>query len=159
MSKLAHSNQKTMDGIDRQRAISDGNEDLLEGAGFTDAQVEMVDDGHCSFAYSGRGDCSHAVGLPGESIPDQHDGPDDTVDHYGKPNGWCWQCWKSHQIEHQQMAVTAALRKLKDATPSKRNGPCVQAINILREQLGHPPMKPGGCATDNIDRSLEADHA
>jgi hypothetical protein len=27
-----------------------------------------------------------------------HDGPDDTVDVYGKPNGWCWSCWKSHQL-------------------------------------------------------------
>jgi len=45
------------------------------------------------------GDCKHAVGLPGISVPGQHDGPDDTVDMYGKPNGWCWSCWKSHQIE------------------------------------------------------------
>jgi hypothetical protein len=30
MSKLAHSNQETMDEIDRQHAIADGNEDLIE---------------------------------------------------------------------------------------------------------------------------------
>ena len=52
----------------------------------------------CSYAGAGRGDCEHAVGLPGKSIPGQHDGDDDTVDHYGKPNGWCWFCWHSHQL-------------------------------------------------------------
>ncbi len=52
----------------------------------------------CTLAEPGRGDCEHAVGLPGHSIPGQHDGPDDTVDAYGKPNGWCWSCWKSHKI-------------------------------------------------------------
>ena len=30
MSKLAHSNQETMDEIDIKRAIEDGNEDLIE---------------------------------------------------------------------------------------------------------------------------------
>lgn len=29
MSKLAHSNQPTMDEIDRRRAIEDGNDDLI----------------------------------------------------------------------------------------------------------------------------------
>lgn len=45
------------------------------------------------------GDCLHFIGFPGKSIPGQHDGRDDTVDEYGKPNGWCWSCWKTHQIE------------------------------------------------------------
>lgn len=52
----------------------------------------------CAFAGPGRGDCFNFLGLPGKSIPNQHDGPDDTVDVYGKPNGWCWSCWKAEQI-------------------------------------------------------------
>lgn len=52
----------------------------------------------CTLAGPGRGDCAHFVGLPGHSIPGQHDGPDDTVDVYGKPNGWCWSCWKDHKL-------------------------------------------------------------
>jgi len=54
--------------------------------------------GCCMFAGPGRGDCENSVGLPGESIPEQHDGDDDTVDVYGKPNGWCWACWNGKRI-------------------------------------------------------------
>ena len=61
------------------------------------ALADLQNGGGCH-AGKGRGDCEHFVGLPGKSIPGQHDGPDDTVDEYGKPNGWCWQCWKSHQL-------------------------------------------------------------
>ena len=57
------------------------------------------DYGGCAFSGPGRGDCEHFVGLPGVSVTGQHDGPDDTVDHCGKPNGWCWSCWKSHQLQ------------------------------------------------------------
>lgn len=46
--------------------------------------------GGCALSGPSRGDCEHALGLPGKSIPGQHDGLDDTVDVYGKPNGWCW---------------------------------------------------------------------
>lgn len=53
----------------------------------------------CTLAKTGRGDCENFVGLPGESIPNQHDGDNDTVDVYGKPNGWCWSCWKSYRIK------------------------------------------------------------
>ncbi len=123
-------------------------------AGLTDAQIQQADSGSCDFAAKGRGDCSHAIGLPGKYIPGQHDGPDDTVDHYGKPNGWCWQCWKSHQIQQQQTAITNALRKLRWATPRLRNGPCYQAINILRQQLGYPLMLPGGHAMEGIEESV-----
>ena len=59
----------------------------------------------CIFAGPGRGDCENAVGFPGQSIPGQHDGDDDTVDAYGKPNGWCWSCWKSHQIAEQAKRI------------------------------------------------------
>ena len=47
--------------------------------------------GGCELVVPGRGDCLHGIGLPGKSVPGQHDGPDDTVDAWGKPNGWCWQ--------------------------------------------------------------------
>lgn len=59
---------------------------------------KKINSGGCTLAGPGRGDCEHAVGLPGESIPGQHDGDDDTVDVYGKPNGWCWSCWKDYRI-------------------------------------------------------------
>ena len=71
--------------------------------------------GSCTLAGPGRGDCEHHTGLPGISIPDQHDGPNDTVDAHGKPNGWCWQCWKSKQIEMLQEQV-AATNKVIDST-------------------------------------------
>ena len=62
----------------------------------------------CLLAGPGRGDCEHAVGLPGHSIPGQHDGDDDTVDHYGKPNGWCWHCWHTHQRDELQRQLREA---------------------------------------------------
>lgn len=70
-----------------------------ERGGAMDREMNIVNNGgKCELAGIGRGDCGHYVGLSGTSIPGRHDGPDDTVDEYGKPNGWCWQCWKSHQI-------------------------------------------------------------
>lgn len=54
--------------------------------------------GGCTLSGVGRGDCSNSVGLPGKSIPGEHDGPDDTVDYTGRPNGWCQRCWDDHQI-------------------------------------------------------------
>lgn len=63
-----------------------------------DAELEKRKEPSCLLAGPGRGDCEHAVGLPGKSIPGQHDGDDDTVDHYGKPNGWCWFCWNRRII-------------------------------------------------------------
>ena len=62
----------------------------------------------CRYARPGRGDCAHFVGLPGKSIPGRHDGPDDTVDEYGIPNGWCEYCWLQHKYE-------ALLEKVKGA--------------------------------------------
>jgi hypothetical protein len=77
-----------------------GEEKDKQIAALTARIKELEDGGSCSYAGPSRGDCEHFVGLPGKSIPNQHDGKDDTVDCYGKPNGWCWQCWKSYQ--HQQ---------------------------------------------------------
>jgi len=72
--------------------------------------TDEKDGGGCSLSGPGRGDCENEVGLPGEDIPGQHDGPDDTVDCYGKPNGWCWSCWKSHQIKDLEKALEVANR-------------------------------------------------
>jgi hypothetical protein len=43
MSKLAHSDEKTMDELDRQRAIADGNEDLLPTALPPQCQPRIVE--------------------------------------------------------------------------------------------------------------------
>ena len=72
--------------------------DALAAADKRIAELECNDGGGCTLSGLRRGDCEHAVGLPGKSIPGQHDGQDDTVDAYGKPNGWCWACWKSKRI-------------------------------------------------------------
>ena len=61
--------------------------------------------GGCEIAGPGRGDCAHFIGLPGTSIPDRHDGPDDTLDCYGKPNGWCWTCWLGHKASLFQYVI------------------------------------------------------
>ena len=71
----------------------------------------MNNGGGCTLTGPGRGDCLHFIGLPGRSIPGQHDGPDDTVDEYGKPNDWCWLCWKSNQYER----LSDEFQKLMDA--------------------------------------------
>lgn len=70
--------------------------------------------GCCTLAGPGRGDCEHAVGLPGISIPGQHDGEDDTKDCYGKPNGWCASCWKSEQIRVLQNALQTSKQKIME---------------------------------------------
>lgn len=66
----------------------------------------MSDDGWparqswCIYSSPERpGDCEHAVGLPGESRKVDHDGAT-TENVYGKPNGWCWYCWKSYQVDY-----------------------------------------------------------
>ena len=70
------------------------------------------DGGGCAFAGPGRGDCEHFIGLPGRSISGQHDGVDDTVDYYGKPNGWCWLCWKQEQLRRLRAERDVLARKL-----------------------------------------------
>lgn len=72
-----------------------------------EARVKLtgVADGHCVYSGPGRGDCEHFLGLPGKSIPGQHDGQDDTVDHRGKPNGWCQRCWDVCRIEGLERGI------------------------------------------------------
>lgn len=74
-----------------------------------DSEIGMT----CVFAGPGRGDCAHFVGLPGKSIPGQHDGPDDTVDVYGKPNGWCWPCWKDHKLQIAEQTIRELRERLE----------------------------------------------
>lgn len=59
----------------------------------------------CLFSGIGRGNCEHAIGLPGKSVPGLHDGDDDTVDEYGRPNGWCEVCWRGRQIQFLEHAL------------------------------------------------------
>ena len=73
----------------------------------------QLENGGCTLAGSGRGDCDHFIGLPGKSIPGVHDGPDDTVDVYGKPNGWCWSCWKDHEIRELRKEVAGWRERFK----------------------------------------------
>lgn len=116
----------------------------------TEGQEPIESGGSCEYAGSGRGDCDHWIGLPGDSIPNQHDGDDDTVDHYGKPNGWCWQCWKTHTIEALNSAIVKALGHLDHVTPQRRNGAHYQAADVLRAELGLVPMTIGGHATEGL---------
>ena len=82
----------------------------------------------CRFSGPGRGDCAHFIGLPGKSIPGQHDGPDDTVDVYGIPNGWCEYCWKSHQLEQAENRIEKLSELLecarKELDVIQRYDPC-----------------------------------
>ena len=68
---------------------------------------KLLRNGGCTLTGPGRGDCKHAVGLPGNSIPGQHDGEDDTVDVHEKPNGWCWSCWRIKQNEYLHAQVSS----------------------------------------------------
>jgi len=96
--------------------------------------------GHgCEYSGSpGRGDCENFIGLPGESIPGQHDGDDDTVDHYGKPNGWCWYCWKSYQLNraiNERDEALDALEALCNDIVYRRSGGYPE-LHVERELLG-----------------------
>jgi hypothetical protein len=105
-----------------------GTGDPRNGESAVDCAIRLLsaaDQGCCLYAGPGRGDCEHFVGLPGKSIPGQHDGDDDTVDVYGRPNGWCWSCWKGYQLrEYQQVeSVIEDIRKmLHDPNPGGGEG-------------------------------------
>lgn len=44
--------------------------------------------GGCQFISHNRQDCERSIGL----------GADTQRDAYGKPEGWCWSCWKDYKI-------------------------------------------------------------
>lgn len=87
--RIAHVKQVLKGGLDCQRFI----------------RQDGVDARGCLFSGTGRGDCEHYVGLPGKSIPGAHDGKDDTIDEYGRPNGWCEVCWRGRQITFLEMTL------------------------------------------------------
>lgn len=86
----------------------------------------------CRFAGVGRGDCEHFVGLPGKSIPGQHDGPDDTVDCYGIPNGWCEYCWAQHQLIEANQRISD-LTELLDSHRQQYADKCLEVIRLTGE--------------------------
>lgn len=70
-----------------------------------EATVGRLREPRCQLAGPGRGDCEHAVGLPGIEQEVDHDGPR-TQDCYGKPNGWCWWCWHAFKLEAAEARYT-----------------------------------------------------
>ncbi len=87
--------------------IPDGSGGFVDKpVGFLDELISTAARG-CLFSGPRRGDCEHDVGLPGKSIPGRHDGPDDTVDEYGRPNGWCEICWRGRQIHVLEHVLSA----------------------------------------------------
>lgn len=92
-------------------------------------KLKDVAEGVCVYSGPGRGDCEHAVGLPGKSIPGQHDGDDDTVDHTGKPNGWCSPCWREYQLRQLQQTTVKSLQDVVEGTNDLNEG--------LRGRLDH----------------------
>jgi hypothetical protein len=98
--------------------------------------MERVESGGCvNAALDHAGDCANAVGLPGISIPGAHDGPDDTVDAFGKPNGWCWYCWLQHR-EREALRKVAALENESASESMGRQKAELDAANAgARETL------------------------
>jgi hypothetical protein len=93
----------------------------------------------CEYSRAGRGDCEHYVGLPGRSIPGQHDGTDDTVDVYGRPNGWCWRCWlsfRNEQLRQEKTNFTVKGRPEQKLPLTRENLTMHYLIAILRNPYG-----------------------
>lgn len=122
------------DCIDNNATI----DDLRTQLAAAQAEVKRLrTDPRCLLARPGRGDCEHFIGLPGQSIPGQHDGPD-TEDAYGKPNGWCWFCWNSYQLDRKQKEVTR-LREVLAWYGDRKNYrgiPGVDALPPIRDDFG-----------------------
>lgn len=121
-------------GEPKQRVALDNEAaDALAAADKRIAELECKEGGGCTLAGPGRGDCEHAVGLPGKSIPGQHDGQDDTVDAYGKPNGWCWSCWKSKRIA--ELEAVEEMRDQEIAVIREKHGDALGKLDVAREAL------------------------
>ena len=71
-------------------------------------------------------------------------------------NGWAKHCralfdrCRELEAERENLAKEA-LKHLQFATPRERNGPCHQAINILRKSLGLKFMEARGKAMEGIE--------
>jgi len=89
----------------------------------------------CQLTKPGRGDCEHFIGLPGISIPGQHDGPDDTKDCYDKPNGWCWACWRSYENSRLRTLV-ASYEALSEEVGTEFEGvdEVKEVIRLLKQE-------------------------
>jgi hypothetical protein len=72
----------------------------------TDIAMNCLYAGGKAGAERSGGDCEHALGLnrpgpDGEAIPR-------STDIYGKPEGWCWWCWKQYQLRQAETALQIA---------------------------------------------------
>jgi predicted nucleic acid-binding Zn-ribbon protein len=61
----------------------------------------------CALAGPGRGDCLHFCGVP--AVLNEQ-----TTDVYGKPNDWCWPCWKDWRLERAQSELAAERTRAED---------------------------------------------
>lgn len=105
-----------------------------------EAKMKRVRDGACALSGPGRGDCEHFVGLPGESIPGQHDGPDDTVDCYGRPNGWCQRCRDIRQLSNLQSRNSELESELELTNARLENAvKTVSTCRMIRRDGKEPP--------------------
>lgn len=102
-----------------------GRNDSLAGGPLAIGPDDPLDG--CLLSGPGRGDCEHFVQMP--DVLDET-----TTDVYGKPNGWCWWCWKQAQLTE----VKAENEKLRD---------CVEE---LARQFGGWHSGKGGYTTNGL---------
>ena len=83
----------------------------------------------CLRSDAGRGDCHNFVGIPSTL---EHP---TTIDHYGRPHGWCQVCWQSERIS----VLEAEYKKLiGDFDQSEKENKAYNAVfSGLRGQLAN----------------------
>ncbi len=92
--------------------------------------VETMQATHgCLLAGPGRGDCWHALGLPGIM---KHP---DTIDHYGRPNEWCQVCWQSECIAVLEKEYKKLIKDYEQS--EKENKAYVAVWNAIRPGLAN----------------------
>lgn len=82
----------------------------------------------CTRAGPGRGDCLHFLGDPGMR----------EVDPYGKPEGWCWSCWKDYKIIKLEDQLKLALTRANQAEA---------AAHRAQQQVNKLPTNPYATTT------------